>query len=885
MFRRGFDRYLMIFWGFPERVQVQYFMKFSNMPSAVRAFAGKSLTARDASPRSRPGITLVEIMISVAIVAIGMLGMVGAFKYLNVGIQVAKQKSLANNIAQEKMAYLKNKSYYRVLVTTRTPDVPDANFTPAMTYDLAPNGVETITVGGITFERRVLIRKVSENTSGELTPHSWNDPDTGLKEVSVYVVWQDRGDWKKLELKNLIDNPERVNLSGTFKGNVHDASTMADIEGAVVRAQENPAQYGLTDASGDYSFTIEPGAYTLLASKAGYFPLIRPLTAIGAEPLEGQDFGLTKMSSGTITGKAYTRDHLVISQVVGSSLSTSGNYQEWVEVYNPTTWTWTMATGLGTGANEVIHFAYEEAGASMILPDIDYRTLSVAPGAYFLFANVDTVQAAGVTVSADAVYDIDGTFLNVDDVIQTGTPSPAGAVVIGNYAAMRADDIVGWNASGNANAAKKSAPEYETEAIDQSIGFELGEEYVRKSNSATVGWGEGRCYDTNDNNDDFVAQKPIIQIPHNTSSSEACLTGTPAAGALVFTDDGLSSPATANSAGDFNLTNVATGTWTIYLSSSGVYTTSGTYTGLSNGFVSTTPSIVLGTSTLYGYVTGLVTGVSGNPLSGIHMYSAGVPQVETGSNGRYTLPTLAGANTIIANYQNQEPAYLEFSSMNVIVNLGQVTPNVDFVLSYGGKISGKMTTNGVDPLPNVPVVALKNGVEQGNGISDSDGNFLISGSGISTGTYEVAPQLESSESCSPSSATITVEAGVTADAGVFTVSGAFGYITGKVTTGSATGPVITTGVLIYATTNTVTLGSTPPDISATLRGGSLVYYAGSSNAVGEYTIPVRGGFKYKLYAWYTTWNGSVPTTTRKEYIGSNDFTVQPNETVTKNFFW
>ena len=98
--------------------------------------------------------------------SIGILGMVGAFKYLNIGIQSAKTRSLANNIAQERIEFIKNKSYYRVLVTTAT--LTDSNFDPPMVYDQAPNGSETVNVGGINFTRRVYVRKVNEKPDGDL---------------------------------------------------------------------------------------------------------------------------------------------------------------------------------------------------------------------------------------------------------------------------------------------------------------------------------------------------------------------------------------------------------------------------------------------------------------------------------------------------------------------------------------------------------------------------------------------------------------------------------------------------------------------------------------------------------------------------------------------
>ena len=827
---------------------------------------------------SRPGITLVELMVAMVIMSVGVLGMVGAFKYFNVGIQSAKTRSLANNIAQERVEYLKNRSYYRVLVTTQT--VPaDTNFDPPMVYDHAPNGEEIVNVGGINFTRRVLIRKVNENPGGGLDPVGWDDPDTGLKEIKVIVAWYERGEWRKLEVTNLRENPARINKTSIIKGYAK-TSLNVPVEGVIVRAQERPSMYGETDAAGYYNFSIEAGSYTLLAVKDGWFPATLPQFSLAAGETSGdENFTMTQMSSGTILGKVYVTDHLVISQVVGGTVTATGD-TEWVEVYNPTTWTWTMATGLGTGANELVRFAYKESAAVLMLPDIDYRAVSLAPNGYFLFANTGTVTAAGQTLQADAVYDIDSNWGNQDDVIVTGSPSPAGYVALRGAAASPVYDTVGWDATGNGIGGKQLAEEFEGESIEQSIGFEPGEAYTRKTTSSGVTPGLGRCYDTSDNNEDFSGARPFSSLPHNSAQTEVCNSGTPASGALVFADDGLSTPVAADSDGEFNLTNVSTGAWTVYASTGLSFSSVAFYGGTSNSFVANTGSVRLSTETAYGYVTGRVTDMAGTALPGIKMFSAGSDQVATNSSGRYTIPVATGIITVVANYQSQSPSYVEISSVDIAVGLGEVVKDVDITLYYGGRISGRITTNGVDPLPGIPVVGIKDDVEQGNGISDSDGYFTISGSGISTGTYVVVPQLETGEASTPSSTTVTVAAGATAFSSTFSVTGAFGYVTGAITNGA--GKPITTGVLIYVTTATLTAGSYPPDITPTLRAGTGVYYAASSSALGKYNIPVKGGYTYNVYAWYTTWSGTTPNTVPKQALG---VAVTPGQTVVRDFSW
>ncbi|MDT8286897.1 MAG: prepilin-type N-terminal cleavage/methylation domain-containing protein [Elusimicrobiales bacterium] len=835
-------------------------------------------TASKKNRSSAGGFTLLELLLASAIMSIGILGMVASFRYFNVGIQSAKGRSLANNLAQERVEYLKNKSYYRVLVTTATAS--DGNFSPALVYDLAPNGDEELTVGGISFRRRVYIRKVSENPStGQLEYKSWNDPDTGLKEIAVFVSWFEGGNWKKAELRNLLENPNRMNLSASFAGNVKDLVSTVNLSSVVVRAQENPSRYDYTDGSGNYYFDIEPGTYTLMASVEGYFLKTRPTEVIDeGEALSSRDFQLTQMSSGTITGNVYMRDHLVISQVVGSSVNVYGQEQEWVEVYNPTTWTWTMATGLGIGSNELVHIAYEESAEDEIIPDIDYRTLSLVPGAYYLFANTGTVTAAGVTKTADAVYDADGNWgTGPDDLIKTGNPSPAGHVILGSDLYSRTDDLLGWNATGNGVAAKKTAEKYEGSAIIQSVGFQVGESYTRKTGASGVTAGLGRCHDYNYNDTDFVDHVPLIYAPRNSSDSEVCQSGTPAAGAAVFAEDGLSSTVIADASGYFNLMGVATGYWTVYASSGSYLGSSSPVGGLAHGFVYDAEALWMSTFSSYGYVSGLVTDVDGSPMWGVKVYAGGAPGF-TRSDGRYTVLAPAGENSVAANYQTHDPSYIEYSSMGVVVTAGLMTyPPVNFTLTQGGRLSGWVTTNGVDPLPNIPVTALKGGIEQGNTVSGSDGKFLVWGAGISTGTYDVVPQLDAGEASSPSTYTVTLAAGETLFVGTFTITGSMGYISGSVKVAAAP---ITTGVLIYATSGTI--AGVPPTLDSSLRGGAIAYYAVSSDAAGHYELAVRGGYDYNLYAWYTTWSGQTPATTVKSHSA---VTVDPGGSVEKDFVW
>lgn len=807
--------------------------------------------------RNSRGVTLVELMIAVAIISIGVLCLIGTFAGIQKGIQMTKEKTLANNLAQEKVEALKNTSYYRLLVTTQT--ATDNNFSPVMTYDIGPHGVETINVGGINFERRVHVRKVSENVSGNLAAQAWNAADTGLKEVLIYVVWKSGADWKKMELRNLRDDPNRQVLSASFAGTVRQSGTATVLENATVQAMQNTSRYDASNSAGAYGFTIEPGSYTLRASKLGYFiSYSNTLNATAGVPV-AQDFNLVKMASGTISGTAYLRDHLVISQVAASSGTQGGAEVEFVELYNPTTYTWT------TNASTLeLMYRNKNSGPALAEINLTFNTGSLPTQRYFLIASTSPVNFRGLSRAADAVYNE----IALDKIVDASD----GGVGIRSQAASSWYDRVAWS--------KTAGPEPPAELIETlpliiSGGLEDGEQLVRKSSATGVTAGSGRTYDSNDNNADLALYETPVIDAQNSTVTESPTTGTPASGALIFADDGLSNGGAVNTAGAFTLVSVATGSWTVVVSSGLATQSVGLYGGLADGFSTTTPTMFLTNASSVGYVAGNVETITGTDLADI-LVEAGGGTDRTDAAGNYLLASTTGMVLVTANRDADNPLYVSAESY-VTFELGALA-TANFSLSQGGKITGTVTSNGVDALPNIPVTASVGGVTRGTGVSGATGAFEIPS--LATGNYVVAPQLESGESASPSSTTVSVTSGGSAAAGVFTVSGALGYVSGSLTLGSLTGPAITTGVLIYATTSTIT--SDPPAISSATRSGSSIYYAASSFADGSYEVGVRGGATYNIYAWYTTWSGDIPTTVRKSATGVS---VSAGAVVDRGFFW
>lgn len=821
----------------------------------------------------RKGVTLVEMMIAMSLLSIGVLGMIGSFTYLNKGLQSTKGRTLANNLAQEKIELLKNKSYYRVLVTTETTF--DENFDPFLEYDTYPNGVENISVGGINFTRFVYVRKITEDVNGDFTYLNWNQPDTGMKEIAIFVIWKEGDIWKKLELRNVKENLDRSNLNSTFSGTIDDGAD--PIEGVTVKALENPSRFGISDALGEYSFTIEAGSYTLRASTAGYFSSVTGVISIEESDSLTQNFTLTKMDTGTISGRVYMSDHMVIYMVVASTIMASGDDVEFVTLYNPTTHQINLLTNPADSTSNNIKLAYYgQLGEGKDIDEfwLNHTSTFVPAGHYYLIASAANFTFRGVSVTADAVYTAANSppCASVGALLNCIRKNSAGAIRIKDVD-DNVIDTLGWTNNG----AGKPAPYYETTAKSTANGILEGGQFCRYTKPAYGNQFFGNCYDTDINSSNFFSfASSIFKVMNIASGYKAPVSGSPAEDAIVYADDGTSNSAIVDSAGDFSLINVATGAWTVYISSDMLFLSIGTFGGLNSGFTDSM-TVRLDSTTTMGYITGTVTDINGNPIEAIVVYAGSVTD-DTDADGKYILGVEPETMDVIANYNTQDSQYVQTSSINIVVTLGEMTRNVDITLLEGGKLSGWITTNDVDPLPNIPVAIFKNNVESGAGSSGSDGYFYISG--ISSGTYGVEPQLEAGESSVPSSHTVVMTASADIFIGTFTVSGAMGHIIGDVT---FNGEIIDTGVLIYASTSTI--AGDPPPLTDALRSGPVIYYAVSSNFDGTYTLPVRGGYTYNVYAWHTTWSGSTPTTNKDSYEGVNAITVAAGETETQDFSW
>jgi prepilin-type N-terminal cleavage/methylation domain-containing protein len=71
----------------------------------------ESLRRRISLGGSRPGWTLVEVMIAAVIMSISLLAFAGAMGGVIKSLHLSKRRTLATSLAQEKIEYMKNISY------------------------------------------------------------------------------------------------------------------------------------------------------------------------------------------------------------------------------------------------------------------------------------------------------------------------------------------------------------------------------------------------------------------------------------------------------------------------------------------------------------------------------------------------------------------------------------------------------------------------------------------------------------------------------------------------------------------------------------------------------------------------------------------------------
>lgn len=846
--------------------------------------------------RSRVGATITELMVSTALLSVGAVGLMGSFMGIQKSLQLSKSTTLASTLAQEQMQILKQKVYYQILITTNP--AYNTNFAPPIEYDPGYFPPQTVLEGGVSYTRYTMV-EVAKEDSGAISILPPSTPDTGMKLVTVTAAWRVGAEWKRLSLRTIVANPDTVTANAIFNGTLRNANTMAPISGALVNVAENLGWRNTSNGAGVYSIGLSPGSFTLGTVVPGYFPAYRSVSIVANET-KTEDFNLVPMSSGSVVdgGAVWYNPNLVISQVVASTRQAdlNGFAAQYIELFNPTT-----APLMINGAVNLNISA--PAGctnaAACLNTALTYVNNSIPARGYYLIANTSSLTVNGVGLTADAYFTDSANLscatppnmnlwdlaalprkkllIDVDHAGSVWLTDTAGTVI----------DAVGWNHNAIA------APRYEGAPVGlASAGLADGVQLIRTSSGNFLSSSYGRAYDYGFNNVDFTTAAIQYSAFNAASAAQTVIAGKPALGAVVSATDGLSLATVTYASGyppvaRFALTQVATGTWTVLVSSEGWTLSHDTVTINATGSVFAFPSTMtfLDTANADGYITGRVADVLGNPINpAIPVDPGGMGAVKYAStaNGRYLLRVTPGTMDVIANSGVGAAAnYVSVSSLGVTVAMGAVRSGVDFLLSQGGRVSGFVTRDGVNPLPGVAVSVIDSaGYARDQPVSGSDGRFTSLN--IATGTYTVSPVLDSLESANPKDASVSVVSGGTAFASTFTVSGALGVITGAV---MASGQPLRTGALIVVTTATLTGAPPAPPAISTMSLTAAPYYFTSSTEDGTFRLEVRQSTApaYRVYAYYVTYPGGAPTINALSQTGVQ---VLAGQTVTGvNFSW
>lgn len=831
----------------------------------------------------RAGLSLVEVLTALAIISIAVLGLGASFKYIQRSMEYSKNQTMASNLAQEKLQILKQQTYFRVIPTPSPLSLSDGTL-----YDGTYFPPETILEGGVYFTRYTYIQVVSMS-NGAITALPPTTPDTGLRQITVTVEWKENGVAKSIYVKSLLSNPNTVESNCILTGTVKDSSSSVLLSSAVVSIVGHAEWGSNTGGSGIYSINLSPGTFNLQAQAVGYFP--QTLTVTAANDMSSTyNFSLVKMSSGSVTGTAaWMNPNVVISQVVLSTAQAGMPDAEYVELFNPTT------GPVNIKANMNLNYASYGYASYCSSVTLVYVSTFVPSYSYYIISSTGVLTINGSTMAADAYY--------YPNITQCAAPASSNKMMVDatpgavwlTDSSSNVVDAVGW--SDTSYIPTHSPPYCLGKCYPVNGGFSAGWELVRTSSPAFVSSAYGRAYNSGSNVVDFTTSTTLAYQPYATSSSTqpAVIAGVPAVGAVITGSDGLSTTGVATLGGSppvasFYITNVATGTWTVLISSNGYELENDTVTINSTGslyvFPSSTTLLNSSAPSNMGMIAGYAFDSYGHAISTITIsFNGSGSNVDAStSTGRYIMSHIStGTVTVTANPSTavKFDSYYITVSTNVTVLPDQTTDGINFYLSQGGRISGFITRDGTNGLAGVIVTATdSSGNVQDEELTGTSGYFTTAV--ISTGTYTIAIPQDTTESSSPTSYTATISAGQNVFSATFTITGAMATITGTVTQSSA---AIATGVLIVASTATISSTSGPPAISsATLLSGSI--YATSSKEDGTYSLDVRQSTNptYNIYAYYPLVSRSgVVSISTKTITGVS---IYEGQTVSgENFSW
>lgn len=230
--------------------------------------------------KAQRGITLVELLVMSVIASLVAITIIQSFSGISQGILGTRLKTLATQLANEKIQSLKGIPYYRLRVSSLTTTPAGCgSFSPPVLSDDANYPPFVTMLGSNSFTVYAIVQRVQKSAAEDLTVVAWNAPDTGVKQITVTVTWMERNTMHRVQLVNLRENFNRLTANGQFIGQVKSTASIP-VANPFVEVSEDPSFRTMGDASGNYVLEAPVGSYTLRAYKRGYFSQSIPNSAI-----------------------------------------------------------------------------------------------------------------------------------------------------------------------------------------------------------------------------------------------------------------------------------------------------------------------------------------------------------------------------------------------------------------------------------------------------------------------------------------------------------------------------------------------------------------------------------------------------------------------------
>ena len=503
-------------------------------------------------------------------------------------------------------------------------------------------------------------------------------------------------------------------------------------------------------ATGDYRVEADAsdqGFTRQFFSSTDDWGLAERVTATAGLTTSNIDFVLT--SGGAISG-------FVTNEAGGAPVA---NADVWAERYD--------CCGGGNGARTALDGSYEITGLAQGDYRVQVRTEHGGFVGEFYDDTTDWAQATRVPVGS-------GTTTQAID-FSLGSGGAISGTVTDEVTGLPLADVNVWaeiyDCCGAGNWAQTGADgTYRIEGLpsgDYRVTVDTFDQgYVREFFASTTDWNEASKVTVTAGaetaNVDFSLVTGGTIAGRVTRESD----GTPVADADVWADTydccGGGNGARTNANGEYVIEGLTQGSYRVQVRADEHGLVGEFYPSTTDWALATPVDVVPGTPTENidfsllggGSITGHVYEADGTTaLVGANVFAnsetAGWGHARTDGNGFYEISGLASGSYHVEADASDRGFVREFyddttdygSASPVPVTAGTSTPNIDFVMTSGGSISGVVyDTDGVTPLGDVDISANSEVGGGGHTRSRGDGSYKIEG--LATGVYRVSANLE-----------------------------------------------------------------------------------------------------------------------------------------------